>query len=122
MPTHAPATGRTIGLVAGPEHFDTIVVGAGTAGCVLAGRIAASGGQSVLLLEAGHHHQSDLPPLLADGWRMTRDFDWGYSSEPDALGNLHKLRRLKLVGGTGWVTRYALRGAAAGFDDWRARG
>jgi choline dehydrogenase len=74
------------------------------------------------LLEAGPDPRPDLPPLLIDGWRITRDFDWGYTSEPDALGNVHNLRRHKLVGGTGWVTRYALRGSAAGFDDWRSRG
>ena len=107
--------------VRGMERFDVVVVGAGAAGCVVAGRLAEAG-RSVVLLEAGHDPRPDLPPLLADGWRITRDFDWGYSSEPDALGNVHKLRRHKLIGGTGWVTRYALRGSAAGFDDWRARG
>ncbi len=105
-----------------PEHFDVVIVGAGAAGCVVAGRLAEAGGRSILLLEAGHDPRPELPPLLVDGWRITRDFDWGYTSEPDALGNVHRLRRHKLVGGTGWVTRYALRGSAAGFDDWRSRG
>ncbi len=104
------------------EHFDVIVVGAGAAGCVVASRLAASGHRSVLLVEAGPDPRPGLPPQLVDGWRITREFDWGYSSEPDALGNVHKLRRHKLVGGTGWATRYALRGAAAGFDEWRSRG
>ena len=104
------------------EHVDVVVVGAGAAGCVVAGRLAGAGRRSVLLLEAGPDPRPELPPLLLDGWRITRDFDWGYSSEPDRFGNAHKLRRHKLVGGTGWVTRYALRGSAAGFDDWRSRG
>ncbi|HSS94747.1 MAG TPA: GMC family oxidoreductase N-terminal domain-containing protein, partial [Candidatus Dormibacteraeota bacterium] len=104
------------------ERFDVVVVGAGAAGCVVAGRLAEAGGPSVLLLEAGHDPRPHLPPLLLDGWRITRDFDWGFNSEPDPLGNVHKLRRHKLVGGTGWVTRYALRGSAAGFDDWRTHG
>jgi choline dehydrogenase len=105
-----------------PEHFDVVVVGAGAAGCVVASRLAEAGHGSVLLLEAGPDSRLDLPPILLDGWRITRDFDWGYTSKPDALGNVHKLRRHKLVGGTGWVTRYALRGSAAGFDEWRSRG
>jgi choline dehydrogenase len=104
------------------EHFDVVVVGAGAAGCVVASRLAEGGDRSVLLLEAGPDPRPELPPQLVDGWHITRDFDWGYSSEPDGLGNVHKLRRHKLVGGTGWVTRYALRGAAAGFDEWRSRG
>src|SRR5579859_8002334 len=87
------------------ERFDVVVVGAGAAGCVVAGRLAEAGDCSILLLEAGHDPRPELPPLLVDGWRITRDFDWGYSSAPDELGNVHKLRRHKLVGGTGWVTR-----------------
>ena len=105
-----------------PEHFDVVVAGAGAAGCVVASRLAEAGRGSVLLVEAGPDPRPDLPPILVDGWRITRDFDWGYTSEPDSLGNVHKLRRHKLVGGTGWVTRYALRGSPAGFDDWRSRG
>ncbi|HEX7265652.1 MAG TPA: GMC family oxidoreductase [Candidatus Dormibacteraeota bacterium] len=104
-----------------PEHFDLVIVGAGAAGCVVAGRLAEAGGR-ILLLEAGHDPRPELPPSLVDGWRITRDFDWGYASEPDALGKVHKLRRHKLVGGTGWVTRYALRGSVAGFDDWQTLG
>lgn len=104
------------------QHIDVVVVGAGAAGCVVAGRLAEADGVTVLLLEAGPDPRPDLTPQLVDGWRVTRDFDWGYSSEPDLQGNVHKLRRHRLVGGTGWVTRYALRGSAAGFDEWRAHG
>ena len=104
------------------EHFDVVVAGAGAAGCVVAGRLGEAGDRSVLLLEAGPDPRPTLPPLLVDGWRMTREFDWGYSSAPDILGNVHKLRRYKVLGGTGWATRYALRGSPAGFDEWRSRG
>jgi choline dehydrogenase len=104
------------------EHVDVVVVGAGAAGCVVAGRLAEAGDRSVLLLEAGPDPRPEPQPLLLDGWRITRDYDWGFTSEPDRLGNVHKLRRHKLVGGTGWVTRYALRGSAAGFDDWHSSG
>ncbi len=104
------------------EHADVVVVGAGAAGCVVAGRLAEGGRRSVLLLEAGPDPRPELQPLLLDGWHITRDFDWGYNSEPDRFGNVHRLRRHKLVGGTGWVTRYALRGSAAGFDEWGSRG
>ena len=101
---------------------DVIVVGAGAAGCVVAARLAESGTRSVLLLEAGADLGVNLPDLVRDGWHMTRDFDWGYSSEPDEAGAVQKLRRVKLLGGTSLITRFALRGSPADYAEWVALG
>lgn len=103
------------------EHFDVVVVGGGAAGCVMATRLSASGARSVLLLEAPDR-RTDLPDEIRDGWRLTRQFDWGYTSEPDEFGNIHDVRRVKLLGGTSWVTRFALRGSPADFDEWQTLG
>jgi choline dehydrogenase len=76
----------------------------------------------VLLLEAGPDLRADLPDELRNGWHLSQQFDWGYAAEPDARGVVEDLRRGKLLGGTSWVTRFALRGSRADYDEWAALG
>jgi choline dehydrogenase len=76
----------------------------------------------VTLLEAGPELGASAPHELRDGWEISRDFDWGYVSEPDARGEVQSLWRKRLLGGTSWMTRFALRGSPADYDDWAARG
>lgn len=106
----SPATLRT--------GFDIAVIGGGAAGCVLAARLAASGEGAVVLLEAGPDVRDDPPPEHADGWRVSRRNDWGYVSEPDERGETSPVRRGRQLGGTSWMTRFAVRGAPADFDAW----
>jgi choline dehydrogenase len=108
--------------LAGRGEFDVVVVGGGAAGCVVAARLSESGSRSVLLLEAGPDLRADLPDEIRDGWHMTRQFDWGYKSEPDELGVVQDLRRGKLMGGTSSLTRFALRGSPADYDEWAVLG
>jgi choline dehydrogenase len=75
-----------------------------------------------LLLEAGPDLRANLPEKLRDGWHLTQEFDWGYRSAPDPRGGVEDLRRGKLLGGTSWVTRFALRGSPADYDEWAALG
>jgi len=99
---------------------DIVIVGAGAAGCVLATRLAVSG-RSVLLLEAGNDLRGSQTPEMLDGWLLPTVPDWGYQSTvPD--GGSQKLRRGRTVGGTGWLTRFAVRGPASDFDAWAAAG
>src|SRR5579859_4848963 len=108
-----------------PDTVEVLVVGGGAAGCVLARRLAERG-RSVLLLEAGPDLGVSVSPALLDGWRNPQGSDWptdwGYESEPGADGNPTKLRRGKLLGGTSWLTRFAVRGHPTDFDAWAARG
>jgi choline dehydrogenase len=97
-------------------------VGAGAAGCVVAARLAERDSRSVLLLEAGPDLRGSLPGGFRDGWGLNRAFDWGFAAEPDARGEVENLRRGKLLGGTSWVTRFALRGSSGDYDDWKALG
>ena len=76
----------------------------------------------MLLLEAGPDRRTNLPDEIRDGWRITREFDWGYTSKPDAHGDVQNVRRAKLLGGTSWLTRFTPRGSPADYDDWAARG
>lgn len=104
------------------ESFDVVVVGGGAAGCVVASRLAESDERSVLLLEAGPDLRRAIPPDWRDGWRMPTLPDWGFESEPEPGGAPGKLRRGRLIGGTSWLTRFAVRGTAVDFDAWAARG
>src|SRR5262245_59342779 len=87
----------------------------------MAGRIAEAGA-SVALLEAGPDPGDDVPDDLRDGWSLARPPDWGYTAEPGDGGDPRPVRRGRLLGGTSWLTRFALRGSPADFDGWAARG
>jgi len=101
---------------------DVVVVGGGAAGCVVAARLAEAASRSVLLLEAGPDLRTRVPEEGRDGWNLPREFDWGFESQPDERGVVENVRRGKLLGGTSLVTRVAVRGSPADFDEWAALG
>ncbi len=109
------------------EEFDYVIVGAGSAGCVLANRLTATGDASVALIEAGSSDSSWLfrMPL---GFMMTAanpDYDWGYESEPDAKlgGRSLPVPRGRVLGGCSSVNGMIyMRGHSRDYDEWRQRG
>lgn len=104
---------------------DTIVVGAGSAGCVLAARLSQDPDREVLLLEAGPDYptRAALPPEIADGTTVAETHDWGYASEPGTSGRTISLLRARLVGGCAATNgTFAVRGCPADYDAWAAAG
>ena len=107
------------------ETFDFIVVGAGTAGCVLAARL--SGGNSVCLVEAGgndRHPFIQVPAFVAAAISRP-SLNWRFLTVPQpALDNRRiPLPRGRVVGGSGSINGMVyFRGQPRDFDDWAAMG
>lgn len=107
------------------SYVDTVVLGAGSAGCVIAARITERGDRDVLLVEAGPDYPDEVPGDLRDGTRnSTRAHDWAFWHRPSPKQRLaFPLPRGKVVGGSSAVnTCIALRGVPADYDEWAARG
>jgi choline dehydrogenase len=99
------------------ELASVVVVGAGSAGCLVAARLAQAG-HRVVLVEAGPDFREHEPLQLRDGWSICRENAWGYRTEPDAAGVTTDVLRTKLVGGNAWLTRFALRNHPADYHRW----
>src|SRR5690242_21262008 len=109
------------------ETFDYIIVGAGSAGCVLANRLTASGRHRVLLLEAGGHDRYFWVHVPLGYGKLFNDarVNWLYSTEPEPeLDNRRIIQpRGKLLGGSSSINGLLyVRGQHADYDRWRQRG
>ena len=110
----------------GVTEYDFVVVGAGSAGCVVAGRLGAAG-HSVLLLEAGGRDWNPLIhiPLGYSMLYANPAVNWCYESEPEPQLNNRRLfqPRGKVLGGTGAINGMIyMRGQPEDFDNWKEAG
>ena len=102
--------------------YDFIVVGAGSAGCVVAARLSEDSDISVLLLEAGGSAEDPLihtPHTSRDLWRT--DLDWGFRTAPQqaALGRSLYWPRGRVLGGSSCLNSMIyVRGVPADYDNW----
>jgi choline dehydrogenase len=107
-------------------NFDYIIVGGGSAGCVLAARLTANGRNRVLLLEAGPR---DWHPLIhmptGEVFMVGSSVDWQFKSEPEArLGGFQvPLPRGRVLGGSSSINgQIYVRGHRLDYDEWRQLG
>jgi choline dehydrogenase-like flavoprotein len=107
--------------------FDYVIIGAGTAGCVLAARLSEDRHTRVCLIEAGGpaRHPFIHVPALVGAAIMHPGLTWGLHTEPQtALDNRRiPLPRGKVIGGSGSINGMAYhRGHPKDYDDWAAAG
>jgi len=108
-------------------NYDYIIVGAGSAGCILANRLSASGQYSVLLLEAGRADDSfwfKIPVGFTKTY-YNETYNWMYYSEPEKELDNRSLYcpRGKVQGGSGSINAMIyVRGQAQDYDDWAEAG
>ncbi len=109
------------------SSYHTIIVGAGSAGCVLAGRLGEDRDKRILVLEAGgndSHYLLSVPLGVAKVWNNEK-FNWSYNTEPEpatANRNIY-IPRGKVVGGSSSINMMAyVRGHRDDYDRWQRNG
>jgi choline dehydrogenase len=108
-------------------RYDYVIVGAGSAGCVLASRLSADPANRVLLIEAGGPEKGYLTEMPLAWFRamLTKEIGWGYMSEPEphADGRRIPAPRGKVIGGCGSINGMMYsRGSPADYDQWAQMG
>ncbi len=108
------------------DEYDYIIVGAGSAGSVLANRLSAKPDIKVLLIEAGGSDKSLYVRMPAGIANLSGPkFNWGYTTAPQAAMNGRRMYqpRGRLIGGSSSVNAMVyMRGQAADYDHWRQLG
>ncbi|MFV3308274.1 choline dehydrogenase [Pseudomonas sp. NY15181] len=108
------------------KSYDYIVIGAGSAGCVIASRLSEESRNKVLLIEAGPVNKSwkiDMP-LAVENLLITETYNWAYESDPDESikGRQISHPRGRVLGGSSSINGMVYtRGNALDYENWKAK-
>jgi choline dehydrogenase len=107
------------------EHYDFVIVGAGSGGCAVAGRLSETGAR-VAVVEAGppaNGRLFEIPALFSRQLKSAYDWDFETEPEPELLGRRKYLPRGRVVGGTSAMnTMLYVRGCPEDYDSWAQGG
>lgn len=114
-------------MTAAPQSFDYVIVGGGTAGCILANRLSESGRHSVALLEAGGEARSVWTAIPAGFYKLLTNphYNWGFHTEPEEATRLREIAvpRGKGLGGSTLINGMIyVRGQPQDYDRWAQMG
>ena len=120
-----------VGVMKENKRWDVIVIGAGSAGCIIAARLTEDPQRQVLLLEGGGSDRSDLcrvpgmVSIIHTVPQVKKKYDWGYKTAPRAQTLDRKIpyMRGKVLGGSSTINGMVfVRGNKSNYDNWAADG